>query len=68
MGQGAIGAILDVPRDILEVSTAFGAQGIERAVAEKAVEELAFLLMTGKKLAIFVFEIGKIIFHYFRLM
>lgn len=68
MGQGAIGAILDVPRDILEVSTASGAQGIEWAVAEKAVKELAFLLMAGKKLAIFIFEIRKVVFHYFRLM
>ena len=52
MGQQAVGAVLDAVFQVPEVAAALAAQGIQRAVAEQAVEVLRVAgLVAGEELA-----------------
>ncbi len=61
VGKEAMGAVLDAVPGIGEVAPALAAQGIERTVAEQAVEALRVRVgVTGKVLAFLVAVKGKV--------
>lgn len=58
--QLAVGAVLDSLFRDPEISAAFGAEGIERAIAEKAIKIIRVCtLVTGKVFTFFMAEKGK---------
>ena len=59
MGREAAGAILDAVFGVFEVPLALPAQGIQRTIAEQAVEILGMLsFMAGKVFAFCILEEG----------
>ena len=61
VGEHASAAVLEPVFCVLEISSAFRAQGVKRAVAEEAVELLRFAgIVAGEKFTFFVLEKGKL--------
>lgn len=66
VGEHASAAVLEPVFRVLEISSAFRAQGVKRTVAEEAVELLRFAgIVAGEKFTFFVLEKGKLFLQQF---